>query len=84
MNNFVTLLPSYTKINIFEDKRNSKQKKDTLDSPVKPSFTLGIIRMWVGAWGDMSLKAKTCQKKHERREVELQQGTIFWDEQQSL
>lgn len=35
---------------------------DTFESPVNPSFTFGIIKMWVGAWGDMSLNARTCQK----------------------
>lgn len=40
-----------------EDKRNC-----TLDKPVRPSFDFGIIKMCIGAWGAMSLKAKTYKQ----------------------
>lgn len=40
----------------------SERKQNTLESPVKPSLTLGISRMCTGAWGFMSLKAKTWQE----------------------
>lgn len=32
----------------------------TLERPVKPSFTFGMTRMWMGPWGLMSLNSKTC------------------------
>lgn len=33
----------------------------TLEIPVNPSLTLGMIRMCTGAWGFMSLKASTLE-----------------------
>lgn len=44
-----------------------KPLTNTLDRPVNPSLTLGIIRIWVGACEAISLKAKTCQTKYKRR-----------------
>lgn len=44
-----------------------KAMQPTLDSPVKPSLTLGMIKMCVGAWGDMSLKARTWQEKTNKK-----------------
>ena len=38
----------------------------TLDRAVNLSLTLGVIRIWVGALGAMSLKARTCQTENKR------------------
>jgi len=43
----------------------------TLDRPLNPSFTLGMIRICVGAWGVMSLKASTCQKGENNRAINI-------------
>jgi len=43
-----------------------KSLTNTLDRPVNPSLTLGMIRIWVGACGSMSLKARTCQTENKR------------------
>lgn len=34
-------------------------RSSAAESPVSPSLFFGIIRMWTGAWGLISLKAKT-------------------------
>jgi hypothetical protein len=31
----------------------------TFERPLSPSLTLGMITIWIGAWGFMSLKART-------------------------
>lgn len=42
--------------------KDQKPLVNTLERPVNPSLTLGMIKICVGAWGDMSLKARTCRK----------------------
>lgn len=46
-----------------KDKFNDVQevRESTFEIPVNPSLTLGMITIWVGAWGAMSLKARICQ-----------------------
>jgi len=40
--------------------------KNTLDRPVNPSLDFGIITIWGGASGAISLKARTCQTENKK------------------
>lgn len=69
---FFAFSSHFTKNSYLGDVTNHKQQINTFESPVKPSFTLGIIRMCVGAWGSMSLKAKTCKERQKMDEYKSQ------------